>query len=67
MLEAGPRMSDPIELCNNARACLRFAEAATVESDKEVMLLIATAWLKLAQQWQEFRSASDAAEPAPNV
>ena len=52
------------ELCDQARACLDLAQAdlarakeAAANSDKELMILMATAWMKLARQWQEHRSA----------
>ena len=47
-------MSDVIELRNHGLACLGLAKAATTSSDQQVMLFMANAWLKLAEQRREF-------------
>ena len=47
-------MSDVFELRNRGLACLGLAKAATTSSDQQLMLFMANAWLKLAEQRAEF-------------
>ncbi|HXW27073.1 MAG TPA: hypothetical protein VEK73_20180 [Xanthobacteraceae bacterium] len=64
-------MRSPIEIRNDATACLRLAEQAKAPRQKSLFLMMAQAWTMLAQQAEgigapaEGADAGALAEPKP--
>jgi hypothetical protein len=60
-------MRSPIEIRNDAMACLRLAEQAKGTQRRSMFLLMAQAWAKLAEQAEGIAGPAHASEATPTA
>lgn len=60
-------MRSPLEIRNDAMACLRLAEQAKGTQRRSMFLLMAQAWAMLAQQAEGITGPAEASEATPTA